>query len=687
MEKKKPNHLIHETSPYLLQHAYNPVEWHAWGPEAFEKARRDDKPVLVSIGYAACHWCHVMEHESFENETTADFMNRHFINIKIDREERPDIDAIYMNACQLITGAGGWPLNMFLTPDLLPFTGGTYYPPKPGYGKPSWMEVLTFVHTVFTGERDKVEEQSHQLAEHIQKMDAAFVSHIEMPETGWAMIEKKELEQAVEMLKKQFDRTDGGFGNAPKFPGSMSLLFLLRMQFFQRDEHVMDFLQCSLQKMMFGGLFDQAEGGFARYCVDKKWMVPHFEKMLYDNALLISLYAEAFQFTGNAAWWKVVERTCAFLEKNMQHHEGGFYASYDADSEGVEGKYYTFSMQEIETATGENAALAKMLYNISETGNWEHTNILFRTKTDEELKKAFSLSDAGLFEKIDKINDDLTKLRASRIKPGLDDKIILSWNAMAVSAFVSAFKASGDGHYKEVAMNTLQFLLRQFSAGDAEEQMHHNYTKGNLQHPAFLEDYASLIKAMIDVYEISGDHEILERSLIMTTYVLHHFAGADGMFYFTGLGQTDIPIRNKDYYDNATPSGNSVMAENLLRLSVLSGKSELKVHAEKMLALIKKSALQYGTSFGNWLMVFMRMAYAEMEIAVCGNDANRWIADVLKKYYPITIIQQTDHEKNNYPLLHARFIPGKNLIYICRNGVCSLPVSSLQDFETAFAAF
>ncbi len=680
MDKQKPNHLIEETSPYLLQHAYNPVEWFPWGDKAFEKAKNEDKPLLVSIGYAACHWCHVMEHESFEDETTATFMNTWFVNVKVDREERPDIDNIYMNACQILTGAGGWPLNIFLTPELMPFSGGTYFPPKPGYGKPSWMEVLMYMKDIFTRDRNKVEEQAKILSDHIQKMDSAFVRPIPDVPHDEVLFSGKDIGEVIKVLKNNFDNVDGGFGNAPKFPSSMNLLFLLRANYFEPDAAIEKFIDLTLKKMMLGGIFDHTGGAFARYTIDKKWIIPHFEKMLYDNALLVILYAETYMATKNEDYKNVVIRTLNFLETELMNNEFGFYSSYDADSEGVEGKFYTFSKLEIETIFGKESELVCKIYNIKEGGNWEHTNILFRTKTDNELAEEFNLTIEEIRLKFEKINAELYKYRKNRIPPALDDKIILSWNALTCTAFVQAFKATGNEHYRTVAIKNIDFLLLNFNNKKSNGELFHTYKNGISKYPAFIEDYGAMIQALLDVYEITLNDKYLQNALTCNEFVLENFSDTYGLFYFTKKDQTDIPFRNKEFYDNATPSGNSMMVNNLLRIAILTGNTTYKERAYKMMSLLKKSILQYSSSFGYWLCAVLKTVYSYAEVAVSGKEAGEFTNEILRQYYPHMIIHTDNVGNSNYPLLNRRFPEQGTFIYLCRNNVCNLPVSSVQDF-------
>lgn len=679
MDKQFSNHLIHETSPYLLQHAHNPVEWFPWGDAAFKKAKDEDKPILVSIGYAACHWCHVMEHESFENPATAEFMNTYFVNIKVDREERPDVDHIYMNACQLLTGAGGWPLNVFLTPEKLPFSGGTYFPPKPAYGKPSWLDVLMYMKNIFANERDKVEEQAQLLKEHLLKMDNAFIDQTSIGITE-KIFTKEEINTAVKSIEQQFDLINGGFGNAPKFPGAMTLLFLVRYNFFEPNEQIEKQIHLSLRKMMLGGIYDHLAGGFARYTVDSKWMIPHFEKMLYDNALLVSLYSEAYRASSNADYAHVVTQTLHFIETELMSSEYGFYASYDADSEGEEGKFYTFTQDELFEVLKDDFEFAKTVFNCTPTGNWEHTNILFRTQTDAEIAAAQQIDTEAVRTKLNSIEQRLLKYRNQRIKPGLDDKIILSWNAMMCAAFVQAYKALGNEHYRNVAVQNIEFILKAFTNKNKPGSLLHTYKNGTAKYPAFIEDYATCIQALLDVYGITGNDNYLEQAVQFTDYVKTHFAGGDGLYFYTEKNQADVPYRSKDFYDNATPSGNSVMVNNLLQLAILTGNQNYYADAEKMVAQLKINMLKHGTSFGNWLTSALTFIYPFAETAITGLDAENNRDVIYHYYYPHLIIQTDTTGEKKYPLLQSRFVKGENKIYLCQNQTCKLPVSNVQDF-------
>lgn len=680
------NRLQFESSPYLLQHAHNPVDWYPWGDEALKRAKEEDKPILLSIGYAACHWCHVMERESFEDPRTAEFMNTHFVNIKVDREERPDLDNMYMNACQLLTGAGGWPLNVFLTPEMLPFSAGTYFPPKPGYGKPSWMEVLMYMHQVFTRERDKVEDQAARLAEHILKMDAAFVKP-PIAITDEAVVTEAALRKAVNGIHQQFDPVDGGFGGAPKFPGSMTLRFLLRYAWITGDEQAMQHVHLSLQKMRQGGIYDHVGGGFARYAVDKHWMVPHFEKMLYDNALLASLYAEAFRATGVQIYADTCDEILQFAAREWLSPEGLFYAAYDADSEGVEGKFYTFGYDEFKQLAGDDADWAMEYFSITSAGNWEHTNILHTTVADAEFaeEKGWSTMQFSAMKKA--LTDRLYNYRANRIKPALDNKCILSWNALMCSAWAEAFKATQKEDYRAMAIRNMQGMQQYLRHPEGNGRMWHVYTPGAQgatgKITAFLEDYSAYMQSLLDLFDITGNIRYVDEAQLVRQFIRSHFSGHDGMYYFTGKDQADIPLRSAEFYDNATPSGNSMHLNNMMRLHALTGAQEFADEAHTMLANMRESFTQYGTSFGNWLMGALAAVFPYHEIVISGPEADAWRDGAFQVYLPHAVYAADAQGTSPLDICAGRFQQDTTRIFHCRDFTCSAPVSSVQDFIAA----
>ncbi|MGB1242258.1 MAG: thioredoxin domain-containing protein [Chitinophagales bacterium] len=675
------NRLIHESSPYLLQHAHNPVDWYPWGEEALQKAQDEGKPILVSIGYAACHWCHVMERESFESEEVAAYMNEHFVNVKVDREERPDVDQIYMDAVQLISGSGGWPLNCFLTPDGRPFYGGTYFPPKQMYNRPSWLQVLEQIQTAFRTRREEIEKQANQLTYHIATSDQSASQSTLINLDFEQPFDEQQLESIFQKMTKYFDAEDGGFGGAPKFPGTMSLRFLLNYCHYTQNEAAKKHVLFSIDQMIFGGIYDQIGGGFARYTVDKKWLVPHFEKMLYDNGLLVGLIADAYKLTQKELYKEVVEDSLSFVEREMWHPEGGFYASYDADSEGVEGKFYVWDKSEIEAILKEDAPLFNRFYEVSEEGNWEHKNILNREMTYEAFASQENMNVEVLKEKLQKARKRLFEVREKRIKPALDDKIILSWNAMMVTAYAKAYQALQQPHFKRMAVDNLQFLLEKFEV-TGEHGLQHTYKNGKAQFPAFLDDYALLIEALIEVFQINFDERLLEKAGELTDYVFAHFEDSKSfLFFYTPKGQKDIVLRKKEFYDNATPSGNSTMAHNLLKLSSLLDAPKYHERAVQMVKSLEESISKYPTSFSRWLNAVTYLVFPMQEMVVVGENAIALSGEIQQSFLPNTLLLANEKGDSSHHLFADRYVEEQTLIYRCQNFMCERPVERLEDLE------
>lgn len=673
-----PNALINETSPYLLQHAHNPVNWYPWGTEALQRAREENKPILVSIGYAACHWCHVMERESFEDPATAELMNRFFVNIKIDREERPDLDHIYMDAVQAITGSGGWPLNVFLTPDCRPFYGGTYFPPVPAFNRPSWREVLIQIHQLFQQKREDILQQANQLMQHLQNANA-FGTAAPMS----AAIFSKETQQSIaEQLIKQADTEWGGFGNAPKFPQTFSLRFLLRHYHFTGYQPALDQVILSLDKMIQGGIYDQAGGGFARYSTDIRWQIPHFEKMLYDNALLAVVLAEAYQVTGYNRYARVLEETLQFVEAELGNGEQGYCSALDADSEGVEGKYYTWTTTEIQEWLGSDADWFAEYFQITAAGNWEEVNILWSVQSREAFAASKGWSESVAEERFSSCLQKLMKVRNKRIRPLLDDKVLLGWNALMNRAFSAAFAATGKEAYRKRAIDNMLFMERAFANPDGS--WHHTYKNGESKIPAFLDDYAALLQAYIYLQEITGDAEYLYKALHITEWVQNNFLEeSTGFFYYTGKTQTDVVIRKKEVYDGAVPSGNAIMAANLQYLSILFDQPAKREQCRILLQAMGPSITRYPGSFGIWAAVLQNEAWGIEEWAVLGKAAKASLPILLKKFVPNKILQVTETNLLKFPLLTGKIVPeeeGKLLIYRCKDYQCEKPVSDLALF-------
>jgi len=678
MHHTHTNRLIKETSPYLLQHAHNPVDWYPWGEEALEKARSEDKPVLVSIGYAACHWCHVMERESFENEETAELMNRFFVNIKIDREERPDIDHIYMDAVQAMTGSGGWPLNVFLTPAGKPFYGGTYFPPVRAYNRSSWREVITAIHQSYKDKKTEIESQAHNLTEHLRSANAFGIGNLNQQE---GIFSEKTLHEVADNLLKNADKTWGGFGRAPKFPQTFSIQFLLRYYYYTKDEQSFSQALLSLDKMIYGGIYDQLGGGFARYSTDEKWLAPHFEKMLYDNALLLNVLAEAYQLTKNSLYSRTIHETMQFIQREMLSDEDGFYSALDADSEGVEGKFYTWSKQEIEQILEEKSALFCEFYDVREDGNWEETNILWVTKPLQEFAEEKGITEQALTKELEDARQLLMQERSKRIRPALDDKILIGWNALMNIACCKAYAATGETSYKDLAIRNAAFLEAAFIAH--EGKWLHTYKQGKAKYPAFLDDYAYLVNAYIHLQEITGDTGYLLKAKQITETVAANFQEEEtGFFFFTEKSQTDVIIRKKEVYDGATPSGNSIMALNLQYLGIVFNNTDWIRQSHNMTAQLANAITKYPTSFGIWACLLQQIVHGVPEIAITGFQAEKVLKELLHEYIPVRIIQSAKRPADEFPLLQGKDFSKEALIYICKDYACKKPVEKVGDIKT-----
>ena len=688
------NRLQHETSPYLLQHAHNPVDWYAWKHEAFARARTEQKPILVSIGYSTCHWCHVMERESFENEAVAAIMNQYFVCIKVDREERPDVDAIYMEACQILTGGGGWPLNCFLTPEGKPFYAGTYYPPKAAFNRPAWPQLLQHLANIWDTQREVALEQADKLLNHIRRNDDVFISRkneaLDLPSMTKSVIQPvgtgpSILEDIFYQLRERFDRVEGGFGGAPKFPSSMAIQYLLTYHHFTAQPEALEHALFSLDKMIQGGIYDQIGGGFARYATDREWLAPHFEKMLYDNALLVVALSSAFQLTGKGLYRETVEETLNYVQREMTHPEGGFYSAQDADSEGEEGKFYVWDKAEIDALLGEEGDVFCQFYDVSAAGNWEGKNILRRLVTYDQFARAQGLPVEDLKKQLQRRREQLFATRSQRIWPGLDDKVLLSWNALMVSAYAAAFTAFGDKKYREAAVKNVEFLLRSFTiaaARDDQPLLRHTWKDGQTQYDAFLDDYAFLAAALIDVYQITFDVRYLHLAGKYTDYVLSYFLDTEtGLFFLTDAHQTDLVLRKKDLYDNATPSGNSTMLLNLQRLGILLDRPEWREKALQMSQTLQETVGRYALSFSRWALAMTLEAYPYKEIAVIGDNALEKALELQQEYLPNRVVAASRVSTPVVPLLAGK--PGATdaLIYVCRDFACLRPVVSLDDFR------
>ncbi len=661
------NQLIHESSPYLLQHAHNPVQWMPWSESLFDLAKAQNKPILLSIGYAACHWCHVMERESFESEEVAAYMNEHFINVKVDREERPDVDHIYMDALQAMTGAGGWPLNMFLLPNGKPFYGGTYFPPIPMHQRASWMEVLKGVQAAYQNQPEKLIEQSENLTNHLA---AAGKNTLNNNIENEVLASKEELAILASRLLQNADTQWGGFGVAPKFPQTFSIQILFRNYYLNQDQASVVHGIRSLDKMIQGGIYDHLGGGFSRYSTDVQWQAPHFEKMLYDNALLLTVLAEAYQLTKKENYKMVMEATIQFLDRELANEAGGYFAALDADSEGVEGKFYTWTYEEIKAQVDPSVFEDFCRhYQITAAGNWEHTNILWTQNTEE----------GGNALNFEKARKKLFAARAKKIRPALDYKIILSWNNLMVIALGKVYAALGDEKIKSKAMATMQWL--ELNLYDAQENyFYHTYTKGLTKTNAFLEDYASLIQAYIQLQIITGDISYLDKAKKWTEYVQAHFIDEEGLFfYYTANYQKDIILRKKELYDGAQPSANAMMCSNLYYLGQVFEQSQWTDQAVAMVSAMKKMILQYPNSYSYWAQSFSQMAMGMVELVCVGEKALNGLERVLSKFLPHHLILFTTKEAEAILMTKGKQNID-NQYFICQNKQCLAPIMELNEF-------
>ena len=667
------NKLIDETSPYLLQHAHNPVNWFPWGDEALDKARRENKPILVSIGYSACHWCHVMECESFEDEETARLMNEHFVNIKIDREERPDLDHIYMDAVQAMTGSGGWPLNVFLTPAAKPFYGGTYFPPKRALNRPSWQEVLLGVTEAFSQRRNEIDAQAENLTEHLLQSNTFGISS----PGEINVFTKEKITEAFENIMKNADKKWGGFGRAPKFPQSFVIQYLLRFFYATENKDALEQALLSIDKMIDGGIYDQVGGGFARYSTDTEWLVPHFEKMLYDNALLISVISEAYQITNDKRYKEVIEETIQFVQRELMHPGGGFYAALDADSEGEEGKFYVWDHAEVIELLKEDGVIFCDFFDIKPDGNWEGKNILQRKKKDVIFCNEKDISLEELQRIVQKGKDILLEKRNERIRPQTDDKIILGWNALMNTALCKAFAATGNESFKKLAIDNMQFLLGKISYKETND-FFHSWKNNIAKQPAFLDDYAFLIQGMIQLQEITGDTNYLEKAKMITENVLENFNDPEtDFFFYTNTKQSDVIVRKKEVYDGSQPSGNAVMADNLYRLGLYFDESHWQEKSVQMISSLANAIVRYPTSFGVWACILLEISVGVNEIVVISEESQRILTQVLKEYIPHKVIMSGTDGSNSFPLLSGKEKTKETALYLCRDYTCEKPVSSI----------
>ncbi|WP_373059570.1 thioredoxin domain-containing protein [Zunongwangia sp. H14] len=666
-EEPISNRLAKASSPYLIEHADNPVDWYEWGPEALEKAKNEDKPIIISIGYAACHWCHVMEEESFMDSTVAAIMNQNFVSIKIDREERPDIDKIYMNAAQLLNGSGGWPLNAVALPNGKPFFAGTYFPPD------EWKNLLTQISEAYKIDRENLTKTANALTEGIRNNNG-----IVNPEINKSGFSKEAYIGVLENWEKTWDTEKGGYKGSQKFPLPSAWESLLQYHYLTQDPKALEMVETSLQHMARGGIYDQLGGGFSRYTTDPDWLYPHFEKMLYDNAQLISLYSKAFKVTGNTEFKKVAEESIDFVEKELANGEGGFYASLNADSEGEEGKFYVWTADEIKnTLTSAEADLFLKYFNIENYGNWEKgKNVLYCKYSEEEFAVENNMNPDEVKRIITKAKDKLLNKRNHRTKPSIDHKSLTSWNALMLEAYLDAYTAWGNRIYLEKAIKTAEFLNA--SMMKQKQGLWRSYKDNQPKIEAFLDDYAFLSKAYLHLYQVNFELKWLEKARSLTDYSIAHFRDPEtGMFFYTEITNNELVARNMETEDMVMPSSNAITAYNLFTLGTLFENQEYLAISDKMLTRMFGQAIEQPAYYSKWVSLVGIETFGAYEIAIMGDEAAQKNLLLQHNYLPTSVFMGGN--KENLPLLEAKLAPDKTLIYVCQNRTCKYPVEGIDE--------
>ncbi len=677
--KGKPNHLIGEKSPYLLQHAHNPVDWYPWGDEAFQKAAREGKPIFLSIGYSTCHWCHVMEHESFEDEEVAKLLNENFVSIKVDREERPDIDHIYMTVCQSMTGSGGWPLNLFLTPEKKPFYAGTYFPKTERYGNPGLIAILKQISTVWKTNKESVLKSSEQVVKLLQ-------TATETADTE--LLNQDTMKQAYEQLRDNYDSIYGGFGSPPKFPTPHNYTFLLRWWKLSKDPTALEMVEKTLDRMGRGGMYDQLGGGFHRYSTDEYWLVPHFEKMLYDQALLAMSYIEAYQATGKPFFADIAKGVFDYVLRDMTSPEGGFYSAEDADSEGVEGKFYVWTPEEISKVLGEREGkIFCDFYDVSKEGNFEEKNILHVDKPMDAFAKLEGVKPDELLELLGKARSKLFAVREKRIHPHKDDKILTSWNGLMIAAFSRGAQVFGEPKYTEAATRAADFILKTLRQKDGA--LLKRYRQGDAAITGHLDDYAYFVWGLIDLYEATFEVKYLKAALELNMLVIADFWDEKGGgFFFSGKRNEQLIAQTKEIYDGATPSGNSVAFMNMLRLGRMTGDVELTKRAGRIMGTFAETISTYPSGYTQFLCALDFATGATKEIVVAGepdaDDTKQILNEIRRRFLPgkVLILHRKDDraiEEIIGFVKEQRAIQGKATVYLCENYACKSPVSDMNQ--------
>ncbi len=673
-QKKHTNKLINETSPYLLQHAHNPVDWNGWNDEALAKAKAEDKPILLSIGYSSCHWCHVMEHESFEDESIAQIMNDNFINIKVDMEERPDIDKIYMNFVQMTTGSGGWPLTVFMFPDQRPFFGGTYFPPAPRFNMPSFEQILLSIKNAWEERREEILHSANDVLGEIRRAGIA--------ETSRESLSLDQLETSFQGFMGTFDATNGGFGGAPKFPSPMVLEFLLRYYKRTGNENALNMVTQTCNKMAFGGINDQLGGGFHRYTVDANWLTPHFEKMLYDNAQLTRIYLHLFQITKDEFYKKVAVDTLEYVKREMLDDKGGFYTAQDADSEGVEGKFFVWKPDEVTEILGKEIAPAFLFYyDISEKGNFEGENILNVKNSISETAEIFKTREEELKDLLEESKKKLFAEREKRIKPFRDEKVLTAWNGLMLATFSEASAILDSQEYLEIATRNADFILENLQE---DGQLLRTWKDGEAKLNGYLEDYANFADGLLELFQTSGEMKYLEESKRLTDLMITEFWDEDaGGFYFTSNDHEDLLIRTKDYFDNATPSGNSAATDVLTKLSKILGDDKYERFAITVLRMVSPQIRRYAGAFGRVLSTLEFHLGSPKEIVILGEKGNELERLVFENYLPNKVLILKDDFSDVselIPFLESReMIDGKPTAFVCENFTCQRPVTESDE--------
>ena len=663
---KYTNDLIHQSSPYLLQHAHNPVNWYPWGEKAFKKAKEENKLVIISIGYSACHWCHVMEHESYEDTTVARIMNEYFVSIKVDREERPDIDQLYMNTAYLIGGTGGWPLNVLALPDGKPFFAGTYF------SKPNLIKVLNYFVNIQRTNPASLIEEADKITKGIKSIENVVLNKDK------TILTKGDLEKTFNKLKPDIDFNKGGLNHPPKFPMPSLWEYILHYYILSNDPDALRSVTSILDNMAAGGIYDQLGGGFSRYSTDGNWHIPHFEKMLYDNAQLVSLYSHALQHTKNPLYKNIVYQTLGFIGREMTSPEEGFYSSLDADSEGEEGKFYVWTKEEVESVLGKEAPLFLDYFDITKSGNWENgENVLHIKSSDIEISKKFNISLTELRNRIDSDRELMLKSRNKRIKPGVDDKILTSWNALMLKGYVDAYRAFGEEKFLKAALKNADFLTNNAIGKNGE--ISRNYKNGNSSVPGLLNDYSFTISAFIDLYQATFDEKWLYKAKDLTDYtILHFFDNSSGMFYYTSDNHSDLIARKMEISDNVIPSSNSEMALNFFLLGNYFNNESFIQKAQQMLSNVQKSLQQNIFAYSNWGQLGIHFIKPVYEVAIVGSDWDRFKKSLDNNYLPDAIFLGGKNE-GTLSLLRGKLVSGETTIYVCFDKTCKIPVNNSEE--------